>query len=209
MTGPLLRSVQPLFASPLLRFVVPEAAAMNARIMAEVAAMRVASPGLARSNQHGWHSALDFFERAEPGCAALRGHILVAAREAALALAPGFDLATVAVQAEGWINVNGPGAYNAPHEHPGWTFSGTYYVSMPTMSAGRGGMIEFLDTRMGVSVFGLAGAESFASKHTLRPAAGDLILFPCWLKHWVYPNEAAEERVSVAFNLRFVPRART
>jgi len=139
MTGPLLRSVQPLFASPLLRFVVPEAAAMNARIMAQVAAMRVASPGLARSNQHGWHSALDFFERAEPGCAALRGHILVAAREAALALAPGFDLATVAVQAEGWINVNGPGAYNAPHEHPGWTFSGTYYVSMPTMSEGRGG----------------------------------------------------------------------
>lgn len=208
MATPLLRAVQPLFASPLLRFSVPDAAALNAVLLAEVAAMRAASAGIARSNRHGWHSALDFFDRTEPGCALLRGHVLDAARQAALALAPGFDLASVAVQAEGWVNVNGPGAFNTPHEHPGWTFSGTYYVATPAGPPGQGGAIEFLDPRMGVSVFGLAGAETFAGKLTMQPEAGDLILFPCWLKHWVYPNEAAEERVSVAFNLRFVPRRR-
>ena len=204
MTRPVLQSVQPLFPSPLLRFAVPEAAALNAQLLAEVAAMRAAGPGIDRSNRLGWHSPVDFFDRAEPGCALLRGHVLDAARQAALALAPGFDLASIAVQAEGWVNVNGPGAYNTPHEHPGWTFSGSYYVAVP---AGGSGMIEFLDTRMGVTVFGIAGAAAYASKHVLRPEAGELLLFPCWLKHWVHPNAAAEERVSVAFNLRFVPRA--
>jgi uncharacterized protein (TIGR02466 family) len=206
MTGPVLRSLTPLFASPLLRFALPGAAALNARILAEVAAMRAASPGIARSNQHGWHSEADFFGRAEPGCAVLRGQIMAASRQAVQALAPGFDLGSVSVQAEGWVNVNGPGAYNTPHDHPGWTLSGCYYVSVPAEEKGRSGLIEFLDTRMGVSVFGVPDAECFASKHAVRPAAGEMLLFPCWLKHWVYPNESTEERVSVAFNLRFMKR---
>jgi uncharacterized protein (TIGR02466 family) len=204
---PELTACEPLFAVPLLRFAVPEAPALNATLLAEIAAMRAASAGIARSNQHGWHSPLDFFHRAEPGCAALRGHILAAARMATLQAAPGYDLGAVMLQVEGWVNVNGPGAFNAPHDHPGWTWSGSYYVATPEGAGeGRGGMIEFLDARSNVAVLGLPGGTGFVARHLHRPQAGEMLIFPAWLRHWVYPNEAAAERVSVAFNLRFAPR---
>jgi len=35
-----------------------------------------------------------------------------------------------------------------------------------------------------------------------------MVIFPAYLTHWVYPNELAGERVSVAFNARFAPRPR-
>ncbi|HYZ33626.1 MAG TPA: TIGR02466 family protein [Crenalkalicoccus sp.] len=194
-----------LFASPLLRFAVREAAALNARLLAEIAAMRRASPGLARSNQHGWHSETDFFHRAEPGCAALRTHILEALRQATLRVAPEFDFAQRALQVEGWVNVNGQGGYNTPHDHPGWAWSGSYYVAQPE-ATGRSGMIEFLDPRTNVAVVTVERAACFLSKAQFRPPAGEIIVFPAYLKHWVYPNEQAEERVSVAFNARFAPR---
>ncbi|TDG14492.1 TIGR02466 family protein [Paracraurococcus ruber] len=208
MAMPALLSLEPLFASPLLRFGVPDAEGLNAMLLAEVSAMRAASPGIARSNRQGWHSATDLFERTEPGCALLRRHVLDAARQAALALAPDLDLAAIAVQGEAWVNVNGPGAFNVPHEHPGWTFSGCYYVAMPETAEARGGAIEFLDTRMGVAAFGLAGSDTFSGKVACRPAPGEMLIFPCWLKHWVYPHDAAAERVTIAFNLRCVPRRR-
>ena len=28
-------------------------------------------------------------------------------------------------------------------------------------------------------------------------------MFPSYLRHWVYPNESEEERVTIAFNARF------
>lgn len=206
MSGPVLAAFEPLFATPLLRFTLAEAAALNPRLLAEAAAMRAASAGMRASNQHGWHSAMDFFHRAEPGCAALRGHIVEAARQATLRIAPAFDFTRVSVQAEGWININGPGAFNTPHDHPGWAWSGTYYVAVPPDPMGRSGMIEFLDGRTNLGVLGIAGATCLMPKFTWAPQPGEMLLFPAWLKHWVYPNEQAEERVSVAFNLRFVPR---
>jgi uncharacterized protein (TIGR02466 family) len=51
------------------------------------------------------------------------------------------------------------------------------------------------------------GAACFAGKYRLSPQTGQLLNFPSWLRHWVYPNESNELRVSVAFNLRFVKRA--
>ena len=30
-----------------------------------------------------------------------------------------------------------------------------------------------------------------------------MIIFPSYLRHWVYPNEEESERVSIAFNIRY------
>lgn len=56
----------PLFASPLLSFTLPGAAALNAALLPEIAARRQAEPSLQRSNRGGWHSADDLFRRQEP-----------------------------------------------------------------------------------------------------------------------------------------------
>lgn len=149
---------------------------------------------------------LDFFERTEPGCTALARLIVDAIRQATLVLAPGYDFSAVTLQCEGWINVSGQGALNTPHDHPGWAWSGTYYVQIPDGSPDRSGCIEFLDSRTNLRAITIEGATCFMGKYTHCPVAGTMVLFPSYLRHWVYPNDRQGERVSVAFNARFARR---
>jgi uncharacterized protein (TIGR02466 family) len=201
-----LQGIEPLFYTPLLSFELSNAADLNRQLLAEAQARRAASTGLARSNIEGWHSDDDFFEREEPGCAALRRQIIEAVRQASLRLSPDYDFGRVGIQAQGWINILPAGGMNAPHDHPGWVWSGCYYVQTPH-GDGRSGEIEFIDSRTNLRTLGLDGAPCFASKFSLRPQAGQLLLFPSYLKHWVAPNRSQQERVSIAFNARFAQRS--
>lgn len=196
----------PLFASPLLVFEISGAAELNRRLITETAAIRAGSSGLQRSNRNGWHSEIDFFNRTEPGCRELCAAILESVKLATLRVAPSFDFEPVTIQAVGWINVNGKGGFNSPHTHPGWAWSGSYYVAVPPAASGTDGAIEFLDPRVNVRTVAVHGADCFNSRFTLRPEPGTLLMFPSYLCHWVYPNEQDSDRISVAFNARFAPR---
>lgn len=204
-----LQRFEPLFYSPLLVFHLPGAATLNQRLLAEATTMRAVSPGLERSNKNGWHSSDDFFERSEPGCVELRSHMIEAVRQATLRVSPQYNFSAMGLQAESWININKQGGYNTPHDHPGWIWSGCYYVRIPVIAPGdgneRSGAIEFLDMRTNVRVLTIEDATCFMSKFTLQPSEGMLVLFPSYLRHWVYPNEQPAERVSIAFNARFAP----
>ena len=195
-----------LFPSPLLTFQITGASELNRLLVAEIAAIRTQSPGIQRSNQNGWHSEDDFFTRPETGCRELRAAIFKSVQQATLKIAPSFDFKSVAIQAMGWINVSGNGAFNAPHDHPGWAWSGTYYVAVPSGPAERRGDIEFLDPRVNVRAITVDGADCFASQATLHPQPGMLLLFPSYLRHWVYPNQLDGDQISVAFNARFARR---
>ena len=101
------------------------------------------------------------------------------------------------------MNANPKGGYNAPHTHPGAHWSGVYYVSQPDFEDGSSGMIELLDPRLELPHWRILDAAAFRGKRTLRPAAGELIVFPSYLVHWVHPNQSEEERVTIAFNATF------
>ncbi len=193
-----------LFACPLVTFRLAEAEALNLSVIADINALRSQYAGVRRSNQNGWHSNLDFFQRPEASFARLRSFISDAIWQATRQISPGFAFDACSIQAEGWINVNGRGAYNAPHDHPGWAWSGTYYVACLSSAETRGGMIEFLDPRTGIRAVTVEGANCFASKVAITPEPGMLIVFPSFLRHWVYPNEQDADRISIAFNARFV-----
>lgn len=199
----MLKSVKKLFASPLLTFVYPEHEKLNQTLLSEISVIRKASSGMRRSNQHGWHSDTDFFKRPEPGCRALASFIIQAVSTAEANLAGEALSGSEKMRAEGWINVNRQGAFNTPHNHTGYEWSGSYYVYQPPVSDGRSGMIEFLDPRAGVSGWPGRKVDWRSAKFTLRPSAGTLLIFPSYLVHWVYPNDQDAERVSIAFNARF------
>ena len=76
-----LTQVEPAFASPMMLFQVQDCEVLNRQLVEEGQAMRARSPGVTRSNREGWHSEDDFFGRTEPGCTALRTHILDAVQE--------------------------------------------------------------------------------------------------------------------------------
>lgn len=192
-----------LFSTPVFRFHFPEYSDLNKALLDEGAAIRAESEGVKKSNRGGWHSEGNLFDRQTPCIKVLRALAKEAVESATRTSGAKADLSSLHLKIFGWMNASPGGGYNAPHTHPGAHWSGVYYVSQPEVEEGNSGMIEFLDPRTDLPNWRLLKAPSFKLKKKLRPMPGDIILFPSYLVHWVYPNETEEERVSIAFNATF------
>ncbi|MBV2358446.1 hypothetical protein KUH32_01545 [Thalassococcus sp. CAU 1522] len=194
---------QKLFSTPLLHYRVPDADAFNAALLEEGARLRAASEGAQKSNRGGWHSSGNLFDE-QAGCirqlARLATEAVFLANDRIGAKTPREALK---LKLFAWMNANPKQGFNAPHTHPGAHWSGVYYVAQPEIDEGNSGMIEFVDPRSDLPNWRLLKAPAFRMKTKIRPAPGDMILFPSYLVHWVYPNEAEEERVTIAFNATF------
>ena len=192
-----------LFSTPVLRFAVPDATALNAALLREGARLRAAGNGASKSNRGGWHSDGKLFESDADCIEQLRSFARGAVFDANTRIGARADPASLDLKLSGWMNANPKGAFNAPHTHPGAHWSGVYYVAQPDVETGNSGMIEFIDPRTDLPNWRILKAPAFKLKKKLRPLAGELILFPSYLVHWVYPNEADTERWSIAFNATF------
>ena len=192
-----------LFSTPLMRFHVHDHETLDAALLAEGDRMRRESEGVVKSNRGGWHSAGNIFDEKAACFQALRGHASSATYAITEKVRAKADLAKLQLKLFGWMNVNPPGGFNAPHTHPGAHWSGVYYVSQPAVEDGTSGMIEFLDPRTDLPNWRILGARNFRAKKKIRPQAGEIVIFPSYLVHWVYPNETPDERVTVAFNATF------
>ena len=178
---------------------------LNSRLLAEIAERRESEPGIDRSNRYGWHSKLDFFDRAEPAHRELAGEIEAMVAAMTARLAPDLPAALEAVH-EGWVNVSPTHAMNSPHDHPGSFWSGTYYVQVPQPDDAedkQSGAIEFIDPRGSIGSNARVETPFTRGRFTARPAAGTCLIWPSFMRHWVHPNRSAEDRVSIAFNSRF------
>ena len=196
------------FATPILACEVDGAAVINARLAQIILDRRAVDPGLRRSNDGGWHSAPDLLHWAAEAVRPVIAEMVEMA-----------DAATIDLEArpgerrgwrlEAWANVNGRGDANAPHSHGGTYWSGVYYVRV---GEGEGGEIVFEDPRapmieMHAPLLRMrdAGGEGAIA---IRPAEGEILLFPAWLRHSVRPWQGEGERISIAVNLAAPPLAR-
>ncbi len=101
--------------------------------------------------------------------------------------------------------------HQVPHNHPAAWLSGVYYVQVPGVVAmagqGEAGWIEF--GRPPADIHCTVEPEVRA----LQPKEGLMVLFPSYFYHRTVPFEAAEERISIAFDVlaedRAVSAART
>jgi uncharacterized protein (TIGR02466 family) len=194
--------VRVLFPVPLLTARLPGLAALNARLLGEIAKRRDVEPGIERSNRYGWHSERDLFSRHEPGHKALVEALDALVGASTRKLMPDMPQDMVA-RHEGWVNVSPTHAMNAPHGHPGAFWSGVYYVQVPPPddpSDQMSGAIEFIDPRGAIGTNGRIETPFTRDKFTVRPTPGTCLLWPSFLKHWVYPNNSQQERVTIAFN---------
>lgn len=192
-----------LFSTPLVRFRVANHAALSKALLREGVVMRAEDEGISKSNRRGWHSAGNLFDRSSDCMTELRVAAEMAVLHATRKITTKVDPEDFRMKLFGWMNVNPKDGYNAPHTHPGAHWSGVYYVSQPETEDGHSGMIEFVAPRMDLPHWDILQAGAFRLKKRIRPAAGEIILFPSYLLHWVYPNEADTERVTVAFNATF------
>lgn len=192
-----------LFATPLARIKLADHGVLDTALMAEGARMRAASEGVQKSNRGGWHSDGNIFDNPAECIQGLRKAAVAAIHDLTRQITSRVDPADLDMKLSGWMNANPPGGFNAPHTHPGAHWSGVYYVSQPAVDEGNSGMIEFLDPRSDLPNWRILRANSFRPKRKIRPDAGEIILFPSYLVHWVYPNETGDERVTIAFNATF------
>jgi uncharacterized protein (TIGR02466 family) len=194
-----LTAVDSLFPIPLFRYRVDQAG-LNERLTTEIAKRRKAESGMSSTNRVGWQSEHDFFLRKEPGHASLARVIGEVIKATLQSIDPAVDLASLQVRISGWVNVNPPGGYNGPHQHTNAVLSGVYYVDVPRGPSKKGGAIEFLSPHPVRLLGGMINAPMFAERIYVQPAAGDLLIFPGQLPHWVHPNDSGKARVTVAFN---------
>lgn len=192
-----------LFATPLIRFRLPDHTTLNTALLAEGRKLHATDEGASKSNRGGWHSSGNLFDHEADCISTLREAAEIAVLEATRKITSKVDPASFDLKLFAWMNANPPGGFNAPHTHPGAHWSGVYYVSQPEVESGTSGMIEFLDPRTDLPHWRLLKAPAFSMKKKFRPAVGEMVLFPSYLVHWVYPNETDEERVSIAFNATF------
>ena len=194
-----LASTENIFPVPLWRYRVAEDG-LDARLLREIAKRRTREKGLPNANRLGWQSERDLFERKEPAHLHLSRLVSKVVVDTLQSLDPKLDLKSIRLVMNGWVNVNPPGGYNGPHQHTDALLSGVYYVSVPRGGSDSGGAIEFLSPHPVRQLGGLVRAAMFAERLRVQPKAGDLLLFPGQLSHWVHPNDSGEERVTIAFN---------
>jgi|TARA_X000000950_G_scaffold226916_1_gene273859 uncharacterized protein (TIGR02466 family) len=192
-----------LFSTPLFRFRLPGSEDFNRELLEEGARLRKKSDGVEKSNYGAWHSSGNLFASKTNCIAQLKTVAEAATYIATKNISPDLDLATLKLDIFGWMNATPSGGFNAPHTHPGAHWSGVYYVSQPAVEKGESGKIEFLNPRTDLPNWRILKSPTFGAKRAIRPQPGELILFPSYLVHWVYPNETDEERVSIAFNMTF------
>lgn len=95
-----------------------------------------------------------------------------------------------------WANILAAGDWQAPHMHPtvGNLISGVYYVDVPEKPKPQG-CIEFLNPHP------VANHHGVSLTRRIHPKTGDLILFPPYYIHYVYPFQGPGERSIVAFDV--------
>ena len=107
-----------------------------------------------------------------------------------------------------WIVSQYAGEYNPWHHHSG-DFSAVIYLKLPpNMHKEIEKDFEDLYPANGLIEFMFGENQGFRSDNLkFKPEVGKLLVFPSWLRHFVYPFTSEGERRSMSFNAHmFVPQ---
>lgn len=164
--------------------------------------------GVGRSNVGGWHSDVDMMQWGGAPAAKLAETAIAVAKK--MSTFPGASHDDYHWLIQMWANVSGPGASNFSHVHPGNIWSGACYIDMggAEENPDLGGAFYFEDPRfplvnMHNTRFRFANADGTPMQvmPEVRPKAGEILMFPAWLRHGVKPYLGNGTRISVAFNV--------
>ena len=109
-----------------------------------------------------------------------------------------------------WVVSQYENEYNPLHNHTGCDISGVIYLKMPDTKGRRNieskkgkddndGDITFVHSAMGQRNHDILEKGIF----TITPQVGQMVLFPSYLLHTVYPFIGKEERRCIAFNANY------
>jgi len=190
------------FGTLLFREQVDDLLALNGELAAVALELRGQTSSTAKSNEGGWHSDGNIFDRPEPCLTRLADKLKQTIQYVTSVAAQVENRQTeMTASLTGWFNVNDHGDYNTPHLHSQNTWSGVYYVQTGPAVPARpsSGVIEFMDPRVRCDV-GPKQGLSHSGTLAVTPRDGMLLVFPSYLQHFVHPYFGDEPRITLAFN---------
>ncbi len=137
-----------------------------------------------------------FLDRKEAAIRQLRTEVILPGAARYLETAYGNKVEPSRTKIVSWANILSAGDWQAPHMHPtvGNLASGVYYVQVPDKPQPEG-CIEFLNPHP------VAHHHGISLTRRLYPLAGDLIIFPPYYIHYVYPFKGDGDRAIIAFDV--------
>jgi uncharacterized protein (TIGR02466 family) len=198
------------FTTPVLRRATGLAPEELREVSSYILSLRAADPGESRSNRGGWHSVGNLFDPAHRAFPAMN-EAVTSALFSYIADAFGYS-GEIQIALTGWSIVNGPGDYNVIHNHAANLLSGALYITVPADM--QGGAIHFHDPRLNLNAHETEAMRKLglrppwlATSVAIEPVAGEILVFPSWLNHWVEPFHSASPdalRIVVSFNATVV-----
>jgi uncharacterized protein (TIGR02466 family) len=97
-----------------------------------------------------------------------------------------------------WANKQEDGSIHPPHTHANSLHSGIYYIRASENTAGT----QFFEPRAQVKCL-VPRREKYIIQNShmyqVHSVAGEGVVFPSWLQHWVPPNK--DERITISWNI--------
>jgi uncharacterized protein (TIGR02466 family) len=195
-----------VFTTPVLRDTTTLTPEQLVEIRDYVLRLRETAEGDAKSNRGGWHSKGNLFAPEHQQFPGLRGAV-TAAMFNYIAEVFGFR-GEIQLALTGWTVINRQGDYNVPHNHAANLLSGALYIVVPEEM--KNGNIVFQDPRLNLNAHETEGmrrvglrAPWMNTNITVPPVAGEILVFPSWLNHYVEPFESPDPnaiRIVISFN---------
>ena len=120
------------------------------------------------------------------------------------------DCKKLRVFTECWYHLTEYGGYISSHNHPNASWSGVYMVDPGDLNPDypESGALSFKDPKQLASCYLDPGNVSLVRQYHIgsmnfKMQAGELMIFPSYLYHEVFPYFGKRPRITVAFNCRF------
>ncbi len=213
-----MAQIVPHFAAPFAFEQHPNASALNAQLRAlflkrESEGSSYANPNpYTVRNKDLFESHFDLFNWPEPIIAELRefcrGNLL-----RTVAQLNQYDLAfmkRISIATDAWFHITRRNGFFGVHNHPMASWSGVYCVDPGQHDANQpeSGKLCFVNPNITGNMYVDAGSAALQPPFNMGNmgyslSAGQLVLFPSWIPHYVMPFYGEGERITVAFNCAF------
>lgn len=168
----------------------------------------VASEVAVGAKQHLFESELDFLDADDLDVQVLNQALSSLVLDIATYVNEGHwpeDASAEATITESWYHLTQTGGYHDAHSHPNCSWCGIYYLDAGEADFDRrSGVNRFYDPRVNADHFLDAGSLYLNGQgiYDIQPVAGQVVIFPSYLKHSALPYFGGKDRVVVAFNAR-------
>lgn len=210
-------TINPIFATPLYRAIPEDIQTLNADLRDLVLSLETDDNRKANSPQamhsNVFESDFDFLSRPEPVVEEFKQLIYSHLAGFVKSVNQLSEAETSALKFNNhcWFHITRSGGYFQPHNHPNASWSLVYCVHPGDETVAdekAAGHIVFADPRPQASSYmdpandNLRRDMTFSSTR-FRPRAGEILIFPSYLLHWVEPYIGESPRITIAANFWF------